>query len=49
MRINEQGKKGCDKAMDSEGNPFKLKLHPPLKNVARVCILQKVETFLNIK
>jgi hypothetical protein len=23
--------KGCDKAMDSKGNPLKLKLYPPLK------------------
>jgi hypothetical protein len=33
MRINEHQKKGCDKVVDSEGNPLKLKLYPPLKNV----------------
>jgi len=39
MRINEHQKKGCDKAMDIEGNPFKLKLYPPLRNAMEVCIL----------
>jgi hypothetical protein len=34
MRIDEHRKKGCDKAMDFEGNLLKLKLYPPLKNVA---------------
>jgi len=32
MRINEHRKKGCDKVMDFEGNPLKLKLYPPLIN-----------------
>jgi len=35
MKINEHQKKGCDKAMDSEGNPFKLKLYPPLRNATK--------------
>jgi hypothetical protein len=32
MKINEHQKKGCDKAIDFEKNPLKLKLHPPFKN-----------------
>jgi hypothetical protein len=31
MRINEHKKKGCEKVMDFERNPFKLKLYPPLR------------------
>jgi hypothetical protein len=38
MKINENQKKGCDKAMDFEGNLFKLKLYPPLRNVMNGCI-----------
>jgi hypothetical protein len=34
MRINEHQKKGYDKVMDFKRIPFKLKLYPPLKNVA---------------
>jgi hypothetical protein len=32
MKINEYRKKRCDKAMDFERNPVKLKLYPPLRN-----------------
>jgi hypothetical protein len=32
MWINGHQKKGCDKVVDSKGNPFKLKLYPPLRN-----------------
>jgi hypothetical protein len=35
MRINEHQKKGCDKVVDSEKNPLKLKLYPPLRNVTK--------------
>ncbi len=37
MKINEYRKKGCDK----DGNPFKLKLYPPLKNVVEGVHLAK--------
>jgi hypothetical protein len=33
MRINEHGKKGRDKVVDSKRNPLKLKLYPPLRNI----------------
>jgi hypothetical protein len=35
MRINEHGKKGCDKVVDSKGNPFKLKLYTLLWNTMK--------------
>jgi len=38
MNINEHQKKGCDKAMDYEGNLLKLKLHPPLRNTTNGCV-----------
>jgi len=41
MKINEHQKKGCDKAMDFEQNPFKLKLYPPLKNATEGVYLVK--------
>ncbi len=41
MRINEHGKKGCDKVMDFEGNHFKLKLYPPLQNTTECVHLAK--------
>jgi hypothetical protein len=49
MKINEHQKKGCDKDVDSEGNPFKLKLYPPLKNVAEGVYLTKGENILEYK
>jgi hypothetical protein len=41
MRINEHQKKGCDKVVDSERNPFKLKLYPPLRNATKGVYLAK--------
>jgi hypothetical protein len=41
MRINEHQKKGSDKVVDSEGNPFKLKLYPPLRNAMEGVYLAK--------
>jgi hypothetical protein len=41
MRIHEHGKKGGDKVVDSEGNPFKLKLYPPLRNTTECVHLAK--------
>jgi hypothetical protein len=35
MWINEHQKKGCDKIVDSETNPFKIKLYPPLRNATQ--------------
>jgi hypothetical protein len=37
MKIDEYRNKGCDK----DGNPFKLKLYPPLKNVVEGVHLAK--------
>jgi hypothetical protein len=41
MKINEHRKKGCDKVVDFKKNIFKLKLYPPLKNVAEGVYLVK--------
>jgi len=41
MNINEYHKKGCDKAVDFKGNPLKLKLYPPLRNVVEDVHLAK--------
>ncbi len=41
MRINEHWKKGCDKVMDSERNPFKLKLYPPLRKTVEGVYIMK--------
>ncbi len=49
MRINEHQKKGCDKAMDIEGNPFKLKLYPPLRNATEGVYLVKGGNILEYK
>ncbi len=38
MKINEHRKKGCDKVV---GNPLKLKLYPPLINIAEGVYLTK--------
>jgi hypothetical protein len=48
MRINEQQKKGCDKVVDFKRNPLKLKLYPPLRNIAEVVYLVKGGNILNI-
>jgi hypothetical protein len=49
MRINDHQKKGCDKTMDFEGNPFKLKLYPPLKNAVEGVYLVKGGNILEYK
>ncbi len=49
MKINEHQKKGCDKVVDFEGNPFKLKLYPPLKNATEGVYLAKGENILEYK
>jgi hypothetical protein len=49
MRINEHGKKGCDKVVDSKGNPFKLKLYPPLRNTTECMHLAKGGNILEYK
>jgi hypothetical protein len=41
MKINEHWKKGCDKAVDFERNPFKLKLYPRLRNAMEGVYLVK--------
>jgi len=41
MKINEHQKKGCDKVVDSEGNPLKLKLYPTLRNAVEGVYLAK--------
>jgi hypothetical protein len=41
MNINEHQKKGCDKVVDSKGNPLKLKLYPPLRNATKGVYLAK--------
>jgi hypothetical protein len=41
MEINEHQKKGSDKAVDSKGNPLKLKLYPPLRNAMKRVYLAK--------
>jgi hypothetical protein len=41
MKINEHQKKGCDKVVNSQGNPLKLKLYPPLKNAVEGVYLAK--------
>jgi hypothetical protein len=41
LKIKEYQKKGCDKAMDFEGYPLKLKLYPPLKNTTESVYLAK--------
>jgi len=49
MRINEHRRKGCDKVVDSQINPFKLKLYLPLKNVAKGVYLVKGGNILEYK
>ncbi len=49
MKINEHRKKGCDKAMDSKGNLLKLKLYPPLRNVAEGVYFAKGGNILRYK
>jgi hypothetical protein len=46
MRLNEHRKKGCEKAMDEDGNPLILKVYPPLRNVVEGVILAKGENVL---
>ncbi len=41
MRLNEQWKKGCEKAVDEDGNPLTLKLYMPLRNAIEGVILAK--------
>jgi hypothetical protein len=41
MRINEHQKKGCDKAVNFKKNHLKLKLYPPLRNLAKGVYLAK--------
>jgi hypothetical protein len=47
--INEHQKKGCDKAMDFEGNYLKLKLYPPLKNATEGVYIVKGGNILEYK
>jgi hypothetical protein len=42
-------KKGCDKVVDSEGNPFKLKLYPPLRNIIECLHLAKGGSILEYR
>jgi hypothetical protein len=49
MRINEHQKKGCDKVVDSQRNPFKPKLYLPLRNVAKGVYLVKGGNILEYK
>jgi hypothetical protein len=49
MNINEHHKKGCDKVVDFEGNPLKLKLYPPLRNVVEGVHLAKGGNILEYK
>jgi len=42
-------KEGCDKVMNSEGNPFKLKLYPPLRNVMEGVYFEKGGNILDIR
>ncbi len=49
MKINEHLKKGCDKVVDCQRNPFKLKLYSPLKNVAKGVYLVKGGNILEYK
>jgi len=49
MRINEHQKKGCDKVMDSKGNPLKLKLYPPLINAMEGVYIAKGGNILEYK
>jgi hypothetical protein len=41
--------KGCGKTMDFEGNPLKLKLYPPLRNVVEGVYLVKGGNILECK
>jgi hypothetical protein len=49
MWINEHRKKGCDKLVDFEGNPFKLKLYPPLRNAMEGVLFAKGGNILEHK
>ncbi len=49
MRLNEHKKKGCEKAVDEDGNPLTLKLYPPLRNAVEGVILAKGGNVLEYK
>ncbi len=49
MKINEHQKKRCDKVVDSKGNPLKLKMYPPLRNVEKAVYLAKGGNILQYK
>jgi hypothetical protein len=49
MRINEHQKKGYDKTSDCGRNLPKLKLYPPLKNVAEDAYFAKGENILEYR
>ncbi len=49
MIINEHQKKGCDKVMDFERNPFKFKLYPPLRNTTKGVYIAKGQNILEYK
>ncbi len=49
MRLNEHGKKGCEKVMDDHGNQLTLKLYPPLRNTTKGNILAKGGNVLEYK
>jgi len=42
-------KKGCDKVVDSEGDPLKLKLYPPLRNAMEGVYFAKGGSIWNIR
>jgi hypothetical protein len=49
FKINEHRKKGCDNVVDFEWSFLKLKLYPPLKNVAKGVYLVKGGTIIEYR
>ncbi len=49
MRLNDNRKKGCEKAMDDHGNQLTFKLYLPFRNTAENSILAKGGNVLEYK